>query len=270
MAQQQSIIQEISPLVGTLHSAVPQGNSARPAVDTFLSGLRPVISRADNEVRNLRQQVNTLAQLRPATTETAQDDRFRLRDALEDAGLRAEEGSTTIEVLLSRVTPVFAEQQLRRLKSFVPTFINDIGCWMSSNVSGHPNGYLKVNLRNTVISGSKLDIQPWAHQLAVVASGEGASLRLTSDGSYHVSHLCHNGKCFNPDHVIVETEMDNKARNSCHASFIIVTPDGTTIDPCTHWRTGWRRSCILKKHVIQAADRGKYMVMTGDGPRRRG
>jgi hypothetical protein len=57
---------------------------------------------------------------------------------------------------------------------------NELDCWISRLRSGHPNGYVKVNLHSTLRPGAPLDVvvgcQPYVHQLAVVARGGGAAL----------------------------------------------------------------------------------------------
>ncbi|KAK9348037.1 hypothetical protein V1522DRAFT_347391, partial [Lipomyces starkeyi] len=52
---------------------------------------------------------------------------------------------------------------------------------------------------------------------------------------YHRSHLFYNGKCFNPEHLVVESSRNNKKRNSCHGHKIIVHK-GLTYHPCSHGR----------------------------------
>ncbi|KAK9249849.1 hypothetical protein V1507DRAFT_469462 [Lipomyces tetrasporus] len=45
--------------------------------------------------------------------------------------------------------------------------------------------------------------------MALIANGRHDELRATLHGhSYDVSHLCHNRKCFNPEHLVVESRQN--------------------------------------------------------------
>lgn len=111
----------------------------------------------------------------------------------------------------------------------------------------------------------KLGIQPFLHQLAVVASGNGQNLLRTSasNGTDEVSHLCHNSGCFNPDHVVVESKELNRARWACGGAFIVKATDGSVYHPCVHGAVEHRRSCLLPTFRME---RGSYYVNTKTGP----
>lgn len=64
----------------------------------------------------------------------------------------------------------------------------------------------------------------------------------------------------------METQELNKARNSCHNSFIIKMTDKTIIHPCTHWRGDRRLQCILPRREIPATMQGQWLDMTPTGP----
>lgn len=94
-----------------------------------------------------------------------------------------------------------------------------IRCWMKTPDA---NRYPKVNLRNTRhhTGVGTYDTQAFLHHLAVIAKGSGGKLRSVLhdpvDGEqYQVSHLCHNERCFNPDHVEIEAAVVNQARKAC-------------------------------------------------------
>lgn len=141
------------------------------------------------------------------------------------------------------------------------------GCWMTrGTASDHPNGYSKVNWQHTVkpvarrdgsfnqpTGGAHIGANAFRHHLAVVASGAGQDLVHTvkGTGGFEVSHLCNNGRCFNPAHVRVETQAQNEARKQCVANTVIVLQDGTVLHPCTHAQGGNPR-CILPRWRMPA------------------
>ncbi|KAK9490393.1 zinc-binding loop region of homing endonuclease, partial [Lipomyces doorenjongii] len=83
--------------------------------------------------------------------------------------------------------------------------------------------------------------------LAVIATNRGDELKTTLDRSsrsrFEVSHLCHNGKCFNPAHLIRST-TNNLRRTSCNGHKVI-TYGNFTYHPCTHYGVEKMRKCIL-------------------------
>ncbi len=147
--------------------------------------------------------------------------------------------------------------------------VNELNCWMTGNQPSHKQ-YQKINLRNTrhPTQPGVLNLYPYRHQLAVVASGKGMQLNLaTQGGSHQVSHLCHNPGCFNPNHVVVEPRELNVARNTCRGKFIVEGPDGSIIHPCWHWNwrgEGAHQTCILPRKTVPPALRGKYIQMSDE------
>lgn len=146
-----------------------------------------------------------------------------------------------------------------------------LGCWLSGNVPSHKE-YVKVNLRNTkhpLHPGRKIGIQLFAHQLAIVADGRGNQLGATTSGQgYEISHLCHNGACFNPNHLVVEPRGLNQARNSCRGRRIVrYQRDGTVLHPCSHWAWdgGSQRECILPRTDVPPHRAGQWLRAQPDG-----
>jgi Zinc-binding loop region of homing endonuclease len=50
--------------------------------------------------------------------------------------------------------------------------------------------------------------------VALWAKGVELDLRVEAQREQS-SHLCHRARCFNPDHVVVETELKNQRRKNC-------------------------------------------------------
>lgn len=130
---------------------------------------------------------------RPPTSNSVAECREAVGRALEEAAGEIQDASNTIRVL-QNIHPQWVRDFLvRRYKT--PNCISPLGCWICNLQPGHPNGYIKINLRNTVYqppnaSGAQreLGIQPWLHQLVVVGKGQGGMLPLTTGaGGYEVS-----------------------------------------------------------------------------------
>lgn len=84
-------------------------------------------------------------------------------------------------------------------------------------------------------------------------------------GEMQISHLCHNKKCFNPHHLVVEEPKFNnvclicflpflklayismhllKARNSC-VGLVKLWNGGKIYNPCKHGKHGEARRCVI-------------------------
>nr|ADY86113.1 putative homing endonuclease [Cordyceps farinosa]BAB86285.1 putative homing endonuclease [Beauveria bassiana]BAE46602.1 putative homing endonuclease [Beauveria bassiana] len=152
---------------------------------------------------------------------------------------------------LWQVQPSWALDKLVAARSQDGSLPNPLGCWFPK-VRPMVNEYRRFNYRNTrwpVRSSTSPDsyvleaaeAQSYYHHLAVVAKREGATLLLVLPGrkdsngiAYEVSHLCHNGQCFNPDHCVVEPRHENHRRNECQNRYILNLPGGKKVDLCPH------------------------------------
>ncbi|KAK9327452.1 zinc-binding loop region of homing endonuclease, partial [Lipomyces starkeyi] len=91
--------------------------------------------------------------------------------------------------------------------------------------------------------------------LAVIATNREDELNTTLDRSsrsrFDISHLCHNAKCFNPEHIIVESATNNNRRRTCNGQKVIVYGN-FTYHPCTHDGVEKKRKCILPTLRLEA------------------
>ncbi|KAK9236995.1 zinc-binding loop region of homing endonuclease-domain-containing protein [Lipomyces kononenkoae] len=102
----------------------------------------------------------------------------------------------------------------------------DLGCWMAT-LKPDQNGYCRVHLR-------KLKVRPFLHQLALIADNRLAELKKTlRSTSLDISHLCHNSSCFNPEHLLVESRLQNIRRQTCVGHNVILHRD-FEFHPCRH------------------------------------
>ncbi|KAK9328610.1 hypothetical protein V1520DRAFT_261989, partial [Lipomyces starkeyi] len=79
--------------------------------------------------------------------------------------------------------------------------------------------------------------------VALIATNRSGELKPTlGRSSCDVSHLCHNGQCFNSDHLIVESKKFEV--QGCNGHKVIIYGD-LHISPCQHGGVEKMRKCIL-------------------------
>jgi hypothetical protein len=151
-----------------------------------------------------------------------------------------------------QLAPIFSLKQdvlrdvLKRLKhgwrqSYGAARKNDKGCWLAQKAphNGDGTGYIRVKV-------NKERTEYYAHHLAVAIGDGREKLRLVyqrGDLPEHpVSHLCHERKCFNPAHLIVEPAVVNRSRIACAGFTFVACPCGCNhiFNPCKH-----EPQCIL-------------------------
>ncbi|KAK9483444.1 zinc-binding loop region of homing endonuclease-domain-containing protein [Lipomyces starkeyi] len=130
---------------------------------------------------------------------------------------------------------------------------------------------LKARLGYGRLTIKELGVRPFLHQLAVIATSRGDELKTTLDRSswprrFDVSHLCHNGKCFNPEHLIVESTTNNLRRRSCNGQKVI-SYGNFTYHPCPHDGVEEMRKCILPTLRLEAGHH-EYDSETSQGQTR--
>lgn len=127
-------------------------------------------------------------------------------------------------------------------------------------------GHTKITIRNSTYYGSQLSITPYLHQLGIVAKGEAGQLRdCRRGGSQEVSHLCGNGRCFNPAHLTVESARLNEKRQTCQGQYSIGFA-GYTYHPCPPGREEKHLTCILP-HACLPPGCGFFGLTYNNGPR---
>ena len=179
--------------VRTMLAGVPPGH--RRTMMDFWGVMRGGFDELDDHIRTLQAQVRTLQGApqpveadRPSTSGTVNDLRGQLQDALDQDARAQADVSETAENIWD-LDPAWVTRLLKEHRSLARG--GPLGCWESNSTAAHPNGYCKINLRNTNRPGRnpnriKIGCQPFSHQLAIVAKGLGQSLLITCDGEYEV------------------------------------------------------------------------------------
>ncbi|KAK9371929.1 uncharacterized protein V1513DRAFT_286700 [Lipomyces chichibuensis] len=102
-----------------------------------------------------------------STTASDRDRREQFIDGLATVNSDANE--------LDRITPVMA---LKLINSYRHITTN-IGCWESGLKPCHKAGYTRVNLRNTFVGNSNLNVRPLLYQIALIATDRYGHLTAT-------------------------------------------------------------------------------------------
>lgn len=235
-------------LVRTVFSQLPV--ECRPIVAQFWQDVRDIILRLEDDLQ--RATAGPPAP-RPTTSDSVDQVRQAISDELVRQSVTLPDTGSTIDEIYA-LDPAWVEGKLRSLRNQQRPAL---GCWETNIHSGHPSGYKRVNWRNTKIPGSRHNFSgmPYLHQLAVVADGNGVLLLRTArewddPDVYEVSHLCHNTGCFNPQHVVVESQGLNGRRKQCSTAVIVVHPDGTVYHPCPHGAEEGRHTCLLPRRDL--------------------
>lgn len=208
---------------------------------------------------------------RPRTADSVDQSRYDLQALLDDESRLVLEVSSTVEQIWD-LDPAWVRGRLHNDRESAAESedprAQQLRCWVRPRDNAHVYGYTKVNWRNTNHPRDptrRIGCQPFRHQLAAVASGQGDSLLRTSgpEAADEVSHLCLNARCFNPDHVLVESKEMNRKRWACGGSWVVRVSDGSVYHPCPHGQEEHRRECLLPRFDI--VSRGYYQN-TASGP----
>ncbi|KAK9489249.1 zinc-binding loop region of homing endonuclease-domain-containing protein, partial [Lipomyces doorenjongii] len=177
--------------------------------------------------------VRPLQETMPNTNERPSIEATPAQDIHDIATTNNDTDAATAANKFDHITPTRAQELINRYR----TLTTDLGCWQS-NLKRTNGYYCRLNLRNLN--------RPFLHQLALIADNRGAELKRTlSVRNYRsVTHLCHNGQCFNPQHLIVESTSDNNKRKACKGNAILVR-EGITYHPCVHGGVNEMHKCIL-------------------------
>jgi hypothetical protein len=168
--------------------------SQRVNITSFWKDVRTSLNDQDALITSLQQQlaaasIPPMTPVRPPTSNSVAVIRDIVEQAIVSAAQQKDEISTTIDAIYD-LDPAWAMAFIRRQKNIHLSNASELGCWVSGNAAAHQTGYMKMNMRNTVgPRGQKFDVQPYGHQMGVVASGYGLQLCLTTDGQYHVCDI---------------------------------------------------------------------------------
>lgn len=196
---QATVKQHLDAFRSLLISLAPE---QRANLNTFWKDVRQSLNDQDAVVSNLQEQLNAAIQpvagipappntpARPHTSNSVNVIRDTVEQAIINEAQYHLDASATLEAICD-LDKDWAMDFIKRQRNLLISNSHELGCWMSGNVAGHDNGYVKMNMRNTVDPRTHAkfgnNVQPWGHQMGVVASGYGMQLRLTTTGAYHVS-----------------------------------------------------------------------------------
>lgn len=108
---------------------------------------------------------------------------------------------------------------------------NTIGCWLfngSKNTDGYGQIFIKKNsdLNRT---GRTSQTAVLIHKVSwMAANGQNPG------AGHHVSHLCDNRACFNPDHLCAELAVVNNSRKGCAGEIACSAHHHVIVNLCPH------------------------------------
>jgi len=143
-----------------------------------------------------------------------------------DAALIAQ-GATAAEIIQWHTIEAAYNSLIAR-RRWVNTSTNVIGCHLTDSFlarqdQNKPYRRLPLGARHQHVN---------AHVAAYMIT----NLAVQPPAGMQVSHLCHNGSCVNRTHLVLETAVQNRARNICQGWTFIVCPCGCNhlFNPCQH------------------------------------
>lgn len=94
------------------------------------------------------------------------------------------------------------------------TILHDksVGCTGECRIWTGPCDVYGYGIYRTTVDGKRLKLL--VHRLMYFAHNSPVEL----DRKMHVSHVCHNKKCINPDHLAYESAAENNSRKICQGN----------------------------------------------------
>lgn len=114
--------------------------------------------------------------------------------------------------------------------------VPESGCILFQG-SRNRDGYGLVKVSPTGLSGKSTQKSVLTHRLAYRAAHDPPV-----EANMHISHLCHQRACINPQHLLAERRESNIARIGCPGS--ITCPCGTVAYVCPHQPQCFLRSVV--------------------------
>ncbi|KAK7394070.1 hypothetical protein QQX98_013150 [Neonectria punicea] len=139
--------------------------------------------------------------------------------------------------IMTEVGPARARELVRRKNNDNDRDLDPItGCWLSKS-SANRDGYCQITTLKSSQPGRRGQ-RPVAfllHKVSFVAHNN----RNPAAGA-HVSHLCDNRRCFNPEHLVDESPQLNNGRKNCigpvfysdHGNFVFSACPPSHSPPC--------------------------------------
>lgn len=90
----------------------------------------------------------------------------------------------------------------------IPLNVNENDCWLFLG-STNNDGYGQVTARSNSAAAGSRQTAFLLHIVAFVAENG------QHNTSQHISHLCHQRRCFNPHHLVSESISANNSRKGC-------------------------------------------------------
>jgi hypothetical protein len=150
------------------------------------SSLRNTLVEQERTIEDLQQRARSGTPFEPPPRPPSSASVIGIRAAIDQAMIEAAEVENTTEVFqaINSLPVAWLRQKLDGDRD--PSKNNTIGCWFSSRSASHKD-YVKLNLRNTLhpVTKQTIGVQPYVHQLAIVADNRGGQLYAARNGGTH-------------------------------------------------------------------------------------
>lgn len=192
----------------------------------------------------------------------------------ERLGERAESYSKEVQAAILSLPA----DEAREIIDLHSKHFTDLGCIEHSLTRSEKYGHINLSkvkdLRMPGTDNKYPSGKYYLHHIAVLLKNNGHNLLKSvlkvketaqaklATQEFEVSHLCHNSRCINPSHLIVEPSKDNRARNACQGQRVVelTTEKNRTFvfHPCIHKKTTKARlECILEHVKLLESKRRK-------------
>lgn len=145
----------------------------------------------------------------------------------------ASHASEPRDASITEVNMEFATKSYNTFKTNMA--VNERGCFIPLK-KPRPDGYVRFSITKGSAKAAFGEDAPlvertfYVHHLAWYAEGRPMPKRVVE----HLSHLCNDSRCFNVDHLVIESPVVNNSRKNCGFRVKCPCPCAVVFVSCSH------------------------------------